>query len=466
MKITDFFVPTAKQREVLKYIGKGYVIFYGGAKGGGKTDLSIFASVVAVLQYPNLKVCLIRRTYPELEREIIDRFLTVYPPHVFRYKYNDRKKIAKFPNGSSITFQSINKYKDTQKIVEYQMIVIDEVQNFSENIIRRCDMALRTSRHPSFHPTLLMCGNPLGESDVYLRTHFVHVDYNFWNEEELKQKDKFVFIPAYVWDNPHISEEYIERLKRQPSHFRDAYLYGKFDISEDMFFDMWNPDVHVVDDFEIPSHWVRKAGLDLGWSQSHPTVCIWVAQDPDTNDLYAYREYVQYGTTLQYAREIMELEANDGFVQTFADPSIFRKARPQENIFETEAMLFQSAGKYLFPAVNDRAMGWRILKNWLAWDDNTPPKLRFFRNACRYTITTIPQQKYSQTNNKRNDLDTTGPDDAVDALRYVVVSGFFYPTNNEAEEETKNTNSRRYGIPREEQVNDLIYTTTNKAVYL
>ena len=35
-RISDYFTPYPKQKEVLPYLGKGKIIFYGGARGGGK----------------------------------------------------------------------------------------------------------------------------------------------------------------------------------------------------------------------------------------------------------------------------------------------------------------------------------------------------------------------------------------------------------------------------------------------
>lgn len=429
--ITDFFNPTPKQRQVLKYIGKGYNIFYGGAKGGGKTDLAIFVCVLSCLQFKNLKAAIIRETYPELESEIIDRVFKTYPEKVFGYRYNERKKVVYFKNGSQIHFRSIGHPKDFKKIqgIEYQLIVIDEAPNFDVDLINKIQTSLRGSRNKDFIPTLLMTGNPLGRSDYYFQTRFVEPDESVWSDYEREIKDKMIFIPANVFDNPYVGEEYVQRLKSLPKYLQEAYLEGKWGVGEGQFFEKFNPAVHVIEPFEIPQHWTRKAGLDIGWSNKHPTVCLWVAQNPDTQELFVYREYVGVGSTTQYAFMIKELEKDDGFVQTWADPSMFYKSKPQESLAESEAFIFLRMDKPIFPAVNDRVLGWRIVKQWLDWDDEHPPKLKIF-NTCQYLIRTLPQQKYSLIGGKKEDLDTNGPDDAVDALRYVLVSGFTYPVDD------------------------------------
>ena len=44
---------------------------YGGARGGGKTHVLIRACIRGALQYPGIKILILRRTYPELEQTII-----------------------------------------------------------------------------------------------------------------------------------------------------------------------------------------------------------------------------------------------------------------------------------------------------------------------------------------------------------------------------------------------------------
>lgn len=40
------------------------------------------------------------------------------------------------------------------------------------------------------------------------------------------------------------------------------------------------------DAFDIPNHWPRIAGIDFGYT--HPTAVVWVAVNPDTNQIYVY----------------------------------------------------------------------------------------------------------------------------------------------------------------------------------
>ncbi len=456
-KITDFFKPHPKQKEVLKYVGKGYNIFYGGAKGGGKTDMCIFVAMLSVLQYPQLKVCIVRETYPELSKEIILRILNTYPRKIFKYKFDKRDKIMYFPNGSIITFLSIASPLEVHKLqgIEYQLMIIDEAPNLDEEVIRLAATNLRTSKHPDFIPTLLMTGNPIGKSSYYFRDYYAIPDYSVWSPEELENKDKYVFIQALLQDNPSVNyDEYSKRLITLPAGLRDALLYGIWGGGEGMFFDEWDYNKHTCESFDIPPHWVRKCGFDIGWSNKHPSVALWATQDPETKTVYIYREYIGIGVTEQYAEDMIRLEQGEIVAETYCDPSMFLKGRPQyQNSIETDASIFIRKGKYVMPAINDRILGWRIVKQWLSIPENGEPKLKIFRDKCPYLIKTIPQQRYAMNGRKKDDLDTDGPDDAVDALRYLLVSGFQYPVEGDLtyEEFMKPLNSwdfNRYWINR------------------
>ena len=84
----------------MDYIGKGKWIFYGGARGGGKSFLALAAAVIASLQFPKLKTVVIRTTYAELEGVFIDKIQEVFPPKVFKYTFLASKNKAVFDNGS------------------------------------------------------------------------------------------------------------------------------------------------------------------------------------------------------------------------------------------------------------------------------------------------------------------------------------------------------------------------------
>ena len=56
--------PNLKQLEFLK--ARAAHVGFGGARGGGKSWVVRYKAVLLCLQYPGIKVMIVRNTYPEL----------------------------------------------------------------------------------------------------------------------------------------------------------------------------------------------------------------------------------------------------------------------------------------------------------------------------------------------------------------------------------------------------------------
>lgn len=432
-----------KQKEAFQYIGKGYRIFFGGARGGGKSAFALASAVACAKQFPGITIVCVRRRYFDLQQTFIYPLLEYYPQNVFKYKYIKKEKIAIFSTegtgtskSSKIIFKACDTEADAQDIqgVEFQLMIIDEANNLDENVLHRLTGSLRKSKRmkglKGFKTTLLMTGNPGGRSDTYFRTRFVEPDYSYWTDYELKHKDKFIFISSGPFDNPYLDKDYISWLESLPKGLRDAWLYGRWDVFNGQFFEEWNPRVHVVSSFDPPKHWERIAGLDLGFSDKHPTVCLWGAKDPETGVIHIYREAVLKGDVESQARIIASMQEGEEINMFLADPSMFGEQRKMKASDDSPSMIFAKAGISMIPANNDRINGWRIVKQWMHWDENHPPRI-VFHDVCTKTIQSLPSLRYATTGNTE-DMDTKQPyDDFADALRYMLISGNYYEVDND-----------------------------------
>ena len=84
-------------------------IAFGGARGGGKSHAVRMKAVGLALRYQKIKIGIVRRTYPELNRNHIaplkDILNTENPDKKKKAAiYNATEKVMKFKNGSTITF--------------------------------------------------------------------------------------------------------------------------------------------------------------------------------------------------------------------------------------------------------------------------------------------------------------------------------------------------------------------------
>ncbi len=91
------------------------------------------------------------------------------------------------------------------------------------------------------------------------------------------------------WDDiPHLdAKTKAELLASIPPHQRDARSKGVPQLGSGAIYPVPESDF-VVPDFEIPAHWPRVYGLDVGWKR---TAGVWAALDRQTSTAYLYSEH-------------------------------------------------------------------------------------------------------------------------------------------------------------------------------
>ena len=122
--------PSPKQ--VQFYRARTKHVGFGGARGGGKSHAVLTKAVLLAFAYPGIRMLIVRRTYPELVNNHINQ-LRVLLRDVARY--NDKDKVFKFVNGSTINFMYCAKDSDLDRLqgVEYDVIFLDEATQLSEH---------------------------------------------------------------------------------------------------------------------------------------------------------------------------------------------------------------------------------------------------------------------------------------------------------------------------------------------
>lgn len=93
-----------------------------------------------------------------------------------------------------------------------------------------------------------------------------------------------------TWDDaPHLDEKRKEQLlATYDEHERDMRTRGIPMFGSGPVFTVAEDDL-LIDPFEIPHYWPGIAGLDIGWD--HPTACVWLRWDRDTDTVYVVDEY-------------------------------------------------------------------------------------------------------------------------------------------------------------------------------
>jgi phage terminase large subunit-like protein len=91
------------------------------------------------------------------------------------------------------------------------------------------------------------------------------------------------------WDDvPHLTETDKAILMASiPPYQRDARTRGIPQLGSGAIYPVPESEYQVAA-FEIPPHWKKYYGLDVGWNR---TAAVWLAINPDTNVHYVYHEY-------------------------------------------------------------------------------------------------------------------------------------------------------------------------------
>lgn len=108
-------------------------LFYGGQAGGAKSTAIMISAALRRVKHAGSMGLILRRTYPELEKSLIQKSRDVYP--FFGAKYHEANKVWKFPNGSLQYFGYTESDKDVYQFqsAEYQDIWFDEASHFCVN---------------------------------------------------------------------------------------------------------------------------------------------------------------------------------------------------------------------------------------------------------------------------------------------------------------------------------------------
>lgn len=411
-----------KQMEAYRYVTQGVspYLFYGGAKGGGKSHLIRGKEYIRRMKYAGTSGLIIRKTYKELYRNHIRKFWTEYPETLDWYRASE--KAILYPNGSITEFGYLKSPDDVYNYqgIEYDDITMDEATQHPENVFKVIKTSLRQSpeirrRHPDFRPSFLQTGNPGGIGHGWVKRMFIDRDFN--PEEDPR---KYGFIQAKIWDNPlfiQANPDYLQNLMDLPEELRKAYLDGDWEIFAGQYFKKLRRRKHLVDPFAIPDDWMHFRSMD--WGYDHPTACIWWAVDFEGN-VYIYRYYKKSGVVASAtARNIVSMTPKvEDIVTTVAGHDTWARIKTEEmRTAKTMADVMANNGLFLTRANNDRVNGWNYLRELLEWDEvsDGKPKLRIFR-SCEEVFKDLNRLVHDEVNTE--DVKKMAGDDIGDATRY------------------------------------------------
>lgn len=416
-------LPQDKQKQALISLKNYPVVFYGGAKGGGKSWLVRYWQNLRRLKYPGTVGVIIRKTYAELQANHIEKFWREYPS--LRDYYNKSDKVIRYPNGSLLYFRHLGHVDDVYNFqgAEYDDIALDECTQHSEETFKTLRSSNRTVNN--IQPRFLLTGNPGGIGHGWVKRIFID------NQLIPLQEDpsEFGFVQAKVYDNNKLMDMdpgYVRRLEGLPDEKRRMYLNGDWDVFAGQFFGKWRQEKHVIKPrFELkdaPSNWTYRLGLDNGTLR--PRAVVLIAQDND-GKVEVLWEYYRTNETISTAainvktqlKEIGILDMLQKQCWIAYDPAMnIRNDQTNQRSIDTFREIL---GMPAVAGINSRVEGASVFQDYVDWDQFKEPMFRVW-NTCANTVRSLPQLVYAE--NGTEDVETDSDDHIYDAIRYAMMS--------------------------------------------
>ena len=422
------------------HLSRAYETLFGGTKGPGKTD-TLLREGLRQIHIPNYRAIIFRRTYPNL-REIIDRSHKYFGG--LGAKFNAQDHRWQWPNGASYAFGHVQHEHDkyNHNGHEYHYIGFDEVTEFTETQYLFLMAQNRTS-DSRIRCYIRSTANPGGVGHGWVKKRFIDClkpcELKYFKRQEdddleCPPNDPHAvsreFIPATVYDNPSITENdpnYIKRLEQLPEEDKQALLYGNWDIFKGQFFKAWRRSIHVRDR-EVSKGFNKFIAIDYGYAA--PSAVGWFMVDFDGN-LHMYRELYKEGLTYtQLAEKIKEMTPEDEKIDyAVADPAIWgdkshhgKDGIKGESGGETMQIEWKNFTA-LIKADNSRIIGWGRMRELLEPrqlpDGSFESKFTVSPN-CRDFIRTVPSLIHDDK--KIEDCNSDGEDHCADMTRYAIMS--------------------------------------------
>lgn len=425
-------------------------IFFGGARGGGKTDGMLGKFALKANKYGKDATGVFFRKTREDLKEAMERSTQIYGP--IGAKWHEQKKWWRFPNGARLKFEYLERDVDADNYQghSYTDVFFEELTHWGDpKPVNKLRATLRSAAGVpcQFHAT----GNPGGSGHQWVKARYIDPDPRgwqiFWEEFENpftgeKTRKSRIFIPSRLSDNRYLGSDYVANLYQSGSkELVRAWLEGDWSVIEGAFFDCWSAERHVIKPFAIPDEWLRFRSAD--WGSAAPFSVGWWAVVGDEYSLEGrtlprgalvrYREW--YGasapntglklTAEEVARGIKAKEAGETISYGVLDPAAFA-VDGGPSIAERMA----KEGVFFRPADNKRVTqrgamgGWDQMRARMKGDADGRPMLYVF-DTCKDFIRTVPALQHDP--DKPEDLDTDAEDHVADEARYACMSRPYVP---------------------------------------
>lgn len=251
--------------QVEAFFNPAFETLYGGAAGGGKSDL-----LLGLARTMHSRSLLLRRTFPDLDRSLISRSLEFYGDSKLyngsKHVWNVDGRRIEFGHMEHVGTPQIPGDEASYASAPYDFIGLDQLEQFPRYAYEFLHSRARSTREGK-RVRVVASANPVGEGIDWImqRWRAWLIDKTakpgeiLWYKRDKAGNDiettaddpdaqSRTFIPAGLKDNPYLGDDYRRTLANLPEPLRSALLNGDWGASI-------TDDAYQV----IPRAWVRAA---------------------------------------------------------------------------------------------------------------------------------------------------------------------------------------------------------------
>ena len=414
------------------------ITFFGGTRGGGKSDCLIGRHIGGVQKYGNhWNGLIIRRKFKdfaELRRRWDELIINGLPAErIGGDQQTNYIRFKDYPN-AQIVMTAVTRAEmlDTFQSQQYTEVSVDEAPNipFIDRLIDKLKGSLRSPHGVPSH--MFLTGNPGGPGSTIIKEMFIkpepegigtpQIDEDGWSSG---------FIKSTIDDNQILCKNdpnYVRRLKAiKDRALRRAWLEGDWDVFVGQAFRFVNDYVenggHLIKPVPIPEF--APIYMSYDWGYGAPFSVGWWWADAN-NRLYRFDEWYGWnrkpnqGIRLadsEVAAKIVEREKALGIhervTKRFAPPDCFSKKPSYERGGQGPSTYeeFKKYGLMLTKIYPDRQLKMRQFRERLLLPEKDMPMMVIYDTCTRF-IDTIPALCLDEDNIE--DIDTEQEDHVYD----------------------------------------------------
>lgn len=278
-----------------------------------------------------------------------------------------------YPNGSILSYGGMNDEKQREQVRSIgqrggvDIVWFEEANKFVEDDYNEILARMRGTAAP--WTQIILTTNP--DSPAH------------WIYKRLILGGEAAVYSSGARDNPYNPSTYLGSLDKLTGVLRDRLVLGLWKQAEGVIYSDFDPQIHVIDRFDIPADWPRFMAIDFGFN--NPFVCLWAAIDNDDR-IYVYREWYQSETLVEdHARQITALTGSERISEAWSDHDAEDRATLERYRVRTQ------------PAIKDVLPGIEAVQRRLRIAGDGHPRLFFFRDLAVATDANLVSQKRPTT---------------------------------------------------------------------